>query len=146
MQLIASSLALGLMASLSGCMTTEPEAEIPGCRTMECVAIGQSQDVGLNKGDLVVTPLEVIEDSRCPIEAECVWEGQVVLRAQLTLGHEVITVDLNTQEPLRINAGMLSIGEVAPEGSVEWMPIAAEAYRFGFTFAPDIMDTPTPAM
>ncbi len=145
MQQIASSFVLGLLASLSGCVTAEEPAEIPGCRTMDCVALGEAQEAGLHEGDLVVTPLEVIEDSRCPIEADCVWEGQVVLKTELRLGHEVITVDLNTQEPLRINGGMLSIAEIAPEQSVEWSPIPPEAYRFGFRFAPDLMEQPRPA-
>lgn len=144
MQLIGSSFAIGLLASLSGCVTGEEPKEIPGCRTMDCVALGEAQDVGLEEGDLVVTPLEVIEDSRCPIEAECVWEGRVLLKSELRLGHEVISVDLTTEEPLRINGGMLSIAEVAPEQSVEWSPIPLGSYRFGFRFAPDIMETPSP--
>lgn len=36
--------------------------------------------------DVVVTPLEVVEDSRCPIDVVCVWEGTVKLRAMLGSG------------------------------------------------------------
>ena len=145
MQLIGSSFAIGLLASLSGCVTSEEPGEVPGCRTIDCVTLGEAQEVGPNKGELVVIPLEVVEDSRCPVEAECVWEGRVRVRSELRLGHEMIDVDLTTEQPLRINGGMLTIAEVAPDMSVEWSPILAGAYRFGFRFAPDIMETPSPA-
>ena len=142
MQLFIAPLALALLAPLSGCMTAGTEPEIPGCRGMECVALGEAQELGPQPGDLIVTPRAVIEDSRCPIEADCVWAGRLRLKADVQLGHEVITVELATDEPLRINGGMLSIAEVAPDASVEWTPIPPEAYRFGFAFGPDIMETP----
>lgn len=122
---------------LAACTTAAEQPEIPGCRTMECVAIGESQQVF---ADFRVTPLEVLEDSRCPIEADCIWEGQVRLRAQLDLGHESIEAELNSSKPMRINGGFLSVAEVAPEASVQWSPIEANDYRFGFSFAPDVME------
>ena len=101
-------------------------------------------EVGLNHGDLVVTPLEVLEDSRCPIEAECVWAGRVRVRSELQLGHEFIELELDSSSPQRINGGMLAITEIAPDASTQWSPIPPAAYRFGFSFAPDIMESPAP--
>ena len=106
---------------------------------MECVSIDEAQQVWEG---LVVTPLEVLEDSRCPIEADCVWEGRVRLSAQLDMGHESISVTLDSGEPLRINGGFLSVAEIAPDMSTAWAPIQAEDYRFAFKFAPDIMEQP----
>lgn len=125
---------------LSACATPQ---EIPGCRQYDCVALGEWQQLA---SDLTARPLSVTEDSRCPIEADCIWEGRVVVETELELGHDVITVPLDTSEPLRINKGMLSIAEVAPEMSIKWSPIPIESYRFAFTFAPDIMtdDSQTP--
>src|SRR3546814_10853741 len=40
-----------------------------GCHTTKCVALGERQQVWR---DLAVTPLEVIEDSRCPKDVQCV--------------------------------------------------------------------------
>ena len=34
-------------------------------------------------GTLVVTPRAVIEDSRCPINARCVWAGRAVVQADI---------------------------------------------------------------
>ena len=141
MKLIFASM---LASAVTGCVTPEPEREIPGCTSMECVAIGEAQQIGQYEGDLVVIPLEILEDSRCPIEADCIWEGRVRLKSELRIGHEIVTLELTTEEPLRIKGGMLSVGEVAPEVSSQWMPLEPEDYRFGFGFAPDIMDGQIP--
>lgn len=130
-----SVLLIAIAASgVSACTTPQ---EIPGCRQYDCVALGELQRIGHG---IAARPIEVTEDSRCPIEADCVWEGRVLVETQLELGHEVITVALDTSAPLRINKGMLSIAEVAPEMSVEWSPIPPDSYRFAFSFVPDIMD------
>lgn len=128
-----------VLASLSGCVTNEAEREVPGCSRIDCVALGEAQEVGLAESDLVVKPLEILEDSRCPIEAECIWAGRVRIRAELTMGHETVISEMTTERPLRIHGGMLSIGEVAPEASGQWMPLTPSDYRFGFVFASDIM-------
>ena len=103
---------------------------------MECISIGEAQKVWEG---IEITPLEVLEDSRCPIEAECVWEGRVLLQARLDLGHERITIELDSSEPMRIGGGFLSIKEIAPEMTTAWSPIKPEYYQFGFGFAPDMV-------
>lgn len=125
-----------LAIGTSACASNGAENEIPGCYENECTPIGVP--VTVTEG-LIVTPLEVLEDSRCPAEAECVWEGRVVLKARLDLGHESITAELTTREPTRMHGGMLSVVEVAPYASTKWTPVPAESYRFAFRHAPDIM-------
>ena len=118
---------------LGACATPQ---DIPGCRQFDCVALEERQAL---TDYVAVTPLKVVEDSRCPIEAECVWEGRVVVEAELIWENETSAISINTSEPLRIKNGFLSIAEVAPEMSIEWSPIPTESYRFAFSFAPDIM-------
>ena len=118
---------------LSACATPQ---EIPGCLQFDCVALGERQELTDN---VAVRPLKVIEDSRCPIEAECVWEGRVIVQAELALGNATRLISLDTSRPLRIQKGMLGIAEAAPEMSIEWSPIPEESYRFAFSYAPDIM-------
>lgn len=43
------------------------------------VALGQKVRVG----DVTVTPVAVVEDSRCPSNARCVWAGRLVVRTQV---------------------------------------------------------------
>ena len=137
MQHLISSLLFLAFGCLSGCATTDVEPAVIGCQTMECVAIGEPQEAGQHEGDLVVTPLAVLEDSRCPIEAECVWAGRLRLNAQLQLGHEIITVELDSGNPMKINGGTLRIAEIASESSVQLAPIQPSDYSFGFVFNPD---------
>lgn len=113
--------------------TTAAEPQVPGCYEGPCIAIGESQQLP----GIVVEPLEVLEDSRCPIEADCIWEGEVRINTQLTLGHEVITSELTTQQPLRINGGDLHLVEVAPDASTQWPQLEDGNYRFRFAFVPD---------
>ncbi|OGS49685.1 MAG: hypothetical protein A3J40_00595 [Erythrobacter sp. RIFCSPHIGHO2_12_FULL_63_10] len=125
------------LAALTACTTGgTSDSEAQNCRDAQCVALGERQQVWR---DLAVTPLEVIEDSRCPKDVQCVWQGRVRLRAQLDLGHESITVEIDSGEPLRIHGGFLSITEMAPATPVQGKPPRAKDYRFGFGFAPDMM-------
>ncbi|QKG71424.1 hypothetical protein [Erythrobacter mangrovi] len=34
-------------------------------------------------GDVVATPMKVIEDSRCPINARCVWAGRLIVETRI---------------------------------------------------------------
>jgi hypothetical protein len=89
-------------------------------------SIGEAADLG---GGLVVRPIRVIEDSRCPNNVQCIWAGRLRLLADIS-GREL----------------ELTLGEASPQGSVmlavvspgpwaEW-PTAElgekPAYRFGF--------------
>lgn len=140
--LIACALPMAL-AALTGCTTSAAgQGDAAGCHTTKCVAFGERQQVWR---DLVVTPLEVIEDSRCPRDVQCVWQGRVRLRAQLDLGHERIAVEIDSNKPLRIHGGFLSIAEIAPAAPVQGKPPRAKDYRFRFAFAPDVMSEPASA-
>jgi hypothetical protein len=117
---------------LASCATAQ-NAEIPGCYEGPCVAIGEAQDLG----SMQVTPLAVLTDSRCPIEAECVWAGELKINAQLNIGHESFETELSAWQPFTINGGTLLLAEVAPDASVEWSGLEGKDYRFRFTFTPD---------
>lgn len=121
--------------ALVACATPK---ELPGCRNHECIALGERQVLMTG---VAVTPLSVVEDSRCAIEVDCVWAGRVLVQTQIELKHEVVTVALDSSGRLHINAGMLSIAEIAPDKSINWQ-IEPENYRFAFTFVPDIMESP----
>lgn len=127
-------LQLAATVIVAACTTGADKPDIPGCQAVDCVKIGESQTLN---SDLSVKPLEIVEDSRCPIEADCIWEGRVLIRSELTLGHEVIVATLGTSDPMRINGGWLSVAEVAPQASVQWSPLDVTDYHVGFRFAPD---------
>nr|MCU0733764.1 hypothetical protein [Hyphomonas sp.] len=76
-RLAPAVLALGLAAC----------AVIPDVPRPESIAVPQGSAVALGQavevGPVVVTPMEVVEDSRCPINARCAWPGRLVVRPRI---------------------------------------------------------------
>lgn len=64
---------------LTACVVVPaPEAARPA-QQGQVVALGHAVRVG----DVAVTPVEVVEDSRCPINARCVWAGRLVVQTRI---------------------------------------------------------------
>jgi hypothetical protein len=81
-----------------------------------------------------VTPLEVLEDSRCPINARCIWAGRVRLSVKIDLGSRSETREITTEKAIDVADGSLSIAAVEP-GQMAGTTTDAKDYRFGFQFA-----------
>lgn len=85
-----------------------------------------------------VTPIEVLEDSRCPINARCIWPGRVRLKVRLDLGSGSEMRDITAGEPTQVADGSLELVSVTPDrvaGAEGANGIDSAAYRFGFRFA-----------
>lgn len=80
-----------------------------------------------------VTPLRVIEDSRCPMNARCIWAGRVVLRVKVQGGAWQRNIDLTLGEPVQVADGALTLVSVTPESRTD-TPVKPSHYRFAFTF------------
>ncbi len=92
------------------------------------VAAGLNETADLGNG-LTVRPLDVIEDSRCPANVDCVWAGRMVLRAEVS-GQ---TVDLISDEPMTTPRGVVVLAVIKPYPFQDWPEeIAQPPYRFGF--------------
>ena len=88
--------------------------------------IGETADLG---SGLRVRPLEVLEDSRCPQNARCVWAGRLRLRVNVEgVGDREITADEAAVETSR---GTFQLVAVSP-GPWTDLPQGAVPYRFGF--------------
>jgi hypothetical protein len=77
-----------------------------------------------------VTPLRVLEDSRCPQNVRCIWAGQV--RLAVRIGGAIRELTLG--QPVAVSAGRLQLSAVAPEIRSVGHKIPPRAYRFGFEF------------
>ena len=66
-------------ALLAACAVVPPPDTTPPAQPGSAVALGQKVRVG----DVTVTPVTVVEDSRCPINARCVWAGRLIVRTQI---------------------------------------------------------------
>ena len=123
-------LPLALLATplLFACAHVQAEEEHPPCEAQTCVGLGEVGDLG----EIAVIPLEVLEDSRCPINARCVWAGQVRLKISMIYRNGREEHEITDGEPIDIRWGKLQLVEVLP------VPLAGERepaeYRFGFNW------------
>jgi hypothetical protein len=112
--------------TLIGCATV-PETNDDG--SVE-VRLHRQVDVGGPK----VTVLEVVEDSRCPMEARCVWAGRVRVKVWVLLGSDVHFYELASDKPLPIADGALELTGVMPPRSTQ-RAISPGDYRFALKFS-----------
>ena len=94
------------MLSLVGCTTPAP-VDAQGTTWLR---LGQTATVDGPR----VTPLSVLEDSRCPINARCVWAGRVRLSIRVTLGDGPHLMEIETIKPLQVADGTLELVDVQP--------------------------------
>jgi hypothetical protein len=81
-------------------------------------------------GALVVTPRAVVEDSRCPINARCVWAGRAVVRAEVAGAGWRQTRNLTLGEGSAMHGTTLALTSVEPGKMAGASP--PSDYLFGF--------------
>ena len=79
-----------------------------------------------------VTPIAVVEDSRCPIGVQCIQAGRTRIMVRIDLGSRSEYRVLCSDTPLQVADGTLSLVEVQPARVADEQP---GSYRFGMRFA-----------
>jgi hypothetical protein len=114
-----------LALTLTGCVTYRTNGDgITRARFGESVRVDGPQ----------VTPLKLLEDSRCPEGVQCVWAGQVRISAAISLGSRVEQVEITQGEPIPVADGTLELVEVMPRRQAN-VTLYPDDYRFGFRFS-----------
>lgn len=122
----AVALALIAPVMLGGCVTYNVRSD-----GISRAALGETVRVDGPR----VTPLEVLEDSRCPMNARCVWAGQVRLKVRVHLGSGDRELELTSDKPVQVADGSLELVEVQPDRVAgEGQALDPKHYRFGFKF------------
>lgn len=123
---------LVLAAAIPGCAPPARLASTPAVHADDLVRarLGQTVAVGGPK----VTPLRVIEDSRCPGTAVCVWAGRIRVSVRIDLGSGSQVRELEQGQPIQIADGTLELVEVAPGPSAPGTPTKPVPLMFGFRF------------
>lgn len=117
-----SAIVASIFALLASCASVGP-VEGP-------VRLGQVASVNGPR----VRPEQVIEDSRCPIDVQCVWAGRLIVRATVLGGGWSKQLDLTLGMPVNVADGSLTLIKVTPDrksGSRGGVPLP---YRFTFAF------------
>ncbi|WP_017664079.1 hypothetical protein [Porphyrobacter sp. AAP82] len=120
-----------LLAGLSAC------AVIPDPPSPESAALAQGTPVALGQavtvGPVVATPMAVVEHSRCPVNARCVWAGRLVVTTRIDGPGWRDTADLTLGEPWSTHGVGIALaagepGRMAGEGQ----ETPKGAYRFTY--------------
>ena len=82
-------------------------------------------------GALVVTPLAVVEDSRCPFNARCIWAGRLLLKTRIAGAGWRETVTLTLGQPNATHGAGLALVSAEP-GKMAGSPPSPPASLFGF--------------
>lgn len=115
-----------LALALAGCATTP----VPGDPSDGIARAGLNQRVYVDGP--YVTPLAVVEDSRCPAGVQCIQAGRTRVMVRIDLGSGSEYRELCSDKPLQVADGTLSLVEVTPAAAPGAEP---GAYRFGMRFA-----------
>ena len=88
-------------------------------------------------GGPLVTPLAVVEDSRCPVNVRCIWAGRLVVRVAIR-GHSggdswKMRRDLTLGAPHQVADGALTLAAAIP-GRMAGTELRPADYRFTFDF------------
>jgi hypothetical protein len=122
-----AAIALPAAFALSACATSAG-APLPDDSN---VALGQKAYVD----GPIVQPVEVIEDSRCPMNARCIWAGRVRVKMLWLRGNgEKQPFNVTLGEPTPLADGQFTLESVRPEKRTD-AGIKAGDYRFSFRFA-----------
>ncbi len=81
-----------------------------------------------------LTPLKVLEDSRCPAGVQCVWAGQVRVSVMIDTNGGSSTAALTDGKPVSAAGGIIELTEIAPTKR-NGVTIYPEEYRFAFRFS-----------
>lgn len=117
--------ATALALTLSGCITYKYKDDgITRLRIDQTATVDGPQ----------VTPLKVLEDSRCPRDVQCVAAGKLRITVRIGLGQRTELRDLTLGEPKQVADGTLTLVEAWPDRKADDV-IYPDEYRFGFKFA-----------
>ena len=119
--------------ALAACATTPSPASVPQTDADGIARAGLGERIYVDGPH--VTPLAVLEDSRCPMNARCVWAGRTRLSVKVDLGSRSETREIATDQPIQVADGTLSLVEVRPDRMAGSGQDSPAPYRFGFTFA-----------
>jgi len=83
-------------------------------------------------GQLVVTPMKVVEDSRCPVNARCVWAGRAIVSTRIDGTGWRETTNMELGRPYNTHGIAIQLNSVEP-GKMAGQETPPPAYVFGYT-------------
>ncbi len=123
------SFPLGSFALVAACTVVPSPSKAPPAPESSAIGIGQS----VRTGAVIVTPISVVEDSRCPARVTCVWAGRLVVRTRIEGGNGPDTwqdtADLRLGESFGTHGSVTTLIAAEPDRTAD-QPILQDSYRF----------------
>ncbi len=82
-------------------------------------------------GSLVATPQTLVEDSRCPMNARCIWAGRVVVTTRIDGPGWRETANLTLGQPYPTHGTTITLTSARPD-KMTGTTVPPRAYTFGF--------------
>ncbi|WP_375290021.1 hypothetical protein [Qipengyuania sp.] len=102
---------------LASCVVVPDAPNVAGTPLPEGSAIALGQPVRL--GEIVVTPQAVKEDSRCPVNARCVWAGRLVVTTRIDGAGWRDTTDIQLGETFGTHGHVIALVSGEPAKTAE---------------------------
>jgi hypothetical protein len=100
----------------------------PHSRSSVSVTAAFGQPVRINR--MVLRPIAIVQDSRCPANANCVWAGTLIVDFEAQGGTRL---RLEQSKPLPVAGGRLTLVGAQPQ-PIAGQAITPQQYRFQLRF------------
>lgn len=85
----------------------------------------------VHMGEIVVTPMKVVEDSRCPANARCVWAGRLIVETRIDGAGWRDTANITLGETFGTHGHVIALVSGEPTKTTEG-DVPPAAYRFTY--------------
>ena len=102
----------------------------PAAQHPQVAALGSTIVAGAMK----ITPIAIVEDSRCPARTQCIWAGRVVVRVTISSLTAKMVREMTMGQPVSIGGKDVVLVAVTPAKST--VATKPAAYRFKFIVQP----------
>ncbi len=129
MKKLAMRLIVAGFLLLPACATPLANSTAPATNAVAVVAseIGDRSELG----NVILTPLEIVEDSRCPANVRCIQAGTVRLKVRLQEHRKSWEAIIALEQPARLEGEWLHLVGVCPAQIVPQV-LPQRDYRFTF--------------
>lgn len=104
-----------------------------GCATLDSNTGGRTAELRIGEttkfAGTRVTVIKLLEDSRCPVEVNCVWAGRVKVSLAIERDAGTNRRELGSDAPIQALGGTLELLEIRPARRAD-RTISPRDYRF----------------
>jgi hypothetical protein len=121
-------LAFALLA-LAACAVVPDAPNVEGVPAAAGSAVPLRQPVRV--GAVAVTPIKVVEDSRCPMNARCVWAGRLVVETRIDGAGWRETANITLGETYGTHGSVIALIAASPDKRTD-VELQPGDYRFTY--------------